>query len=235
LTDVVLLPVYNEIETVGCVLDAIRFFYSGPVIVVDDGSTDGTREVLAGHDDLQIVSHKTNLGYGRSLIDGFDHARRLGATRVLTMDCDGQHEPQHIPEFFRALEGGFDIVSGSRYLPESPVVGTAPPSRQEINRRITQMVNQATGWNLTDAFCGFKAYRMEALAKLPLAEPGYAHPLELWALSFRAGLRIRELPIARVYYRRDRSFGEAMDDPARRLLYYVQVWERTLRNGRVLG
>jgi dolichol-phosphate mannosyltransferase len=230
----VLLPVFNELETVACVLEAIRFFYYGTVIVVDDGSTDGTRELLAGREDIKILSHERNLGYGRSLIDGFEYARRLGATRILTMDCDGQHEPQHIPEFFAALAGDVDIVSGSRYLPDSPVLGVPPPSRREINSRITQMVNRVTGWNLTDAFCGFKAYRLEALKKLQLTEPGYAHPLELWATSFRAGLRIRELPIARIYYRHDRSFGEALDDPAERLVYYMQVWERTLRNGGVL-
>lgn len=224
---VVILPVYNEAPTVACVLDAVRDVFSGPVIVIDDGSEDGTAALLAGRDDIQVVTHAVNAGYGASLIDGFAAARATGAEAVITMDCDGQHEPAHIPEFIAALDE-CAIVSGSRYLPESRTVGVAPAERQDVNRRVTEIINRATGWSITDAFCGFKSYRAEALERLALTEPGYAMPLELWARAYRAGLCVVEHPVERIYFDGDRSFGQDLDDPERRFQYYVRVWERAL-------
>lgn len=223
----VILPVYNEQATIAGVLDAVRLVYAGPVYVVDDGSTDSTPAVLAGRDDVRVLRHDGNLGYGQSLIDGFAAALRDGAEAVVTMDCDGQHEPRHIPDFLAAL-AGCDIVSGSRYLSTSIELGSAPPERREINRRVTTMVNRATGWFITDAFCGFKGYRASALQKLHLSEPGYAMPLELWAEAYRAGLCVIELPVERIYFDGDRTFGLDLDDPDHRLGYYVRVWENAL-------
>ncbi len=225
--DAVVLPVYNEGGTVSRVLDAVRAVYDGTVIVVDDGSSDDTPETLDARDDITVITHRTNIGYGRSLIDGFDAALTTGAEAVVTMDCDGQHEPMHIPEFLLALDE-CDIASGSRYLAGSPVVGVAPPSRQDVNRRITEAINGVTGWAITDAFCGFKAYRASALRTMHLTEPGYAMPLELWAEAYRAGLCVVELPVARIYFDGDRSFGQDLDDPEHRLGYYLRVWEHAL-------
>ena len=227
---VVVLPVYNEAPTVGSVIDAVRDVFDGPVIVVDDGSGDGTAELLAERDDIEVVTHAVNVGYGASLIDGFAAARATGRDAVITMDCDGQHEPAHIPEFLAALDE-CAIASGSRYLPGSRSVGEAPAERQDVNRRVTEIINRATGWSITDAFCGFKSYRMEALEKLTLTEPGYAMPLELWARAYRAGLCVVEHPVERIYFDGDRSFGQDLDDPERRLRYYQHVWERALGEG----
>ncbi|MDZ4167970.1 MAG: glycosyltransferase family 2 protein [Coriobacteriia bacterium] len=227
----VVLPVYNEAAPLSGVLDAVRRVHTGGVIVVDDGSTDGTRRLLARRDDVTVVSHRENLGYGRSLIDGFARALDSGAEAIVTMDCDGQHEPEHIPEFLAALES-CDIASGSRYLPESPAVGTAPPERQDVNRRVTASINAVTGWAITDAFCGFKAYRASAIRAMTLTEPGYALPLEVWAEAHWAGLCVIERPVARIYFDGDRSFGADLDDPERRHGYYLRVWERALNRGR---
>ena len=224
---VVVLPVYNEAPTVSGVLDAVRRVFDGPLIVVDDGSDDGTSLLLTARDDIELVTHPVNLGYGASLIDGFSAALATGSEAIVTMDCDGQHEPAHIPEFLTALDE-CAIVSGSRYLSGSRAVGTAPAERQDVNRRVTEVINQATGWSITDAFCGFKSYRAEALACLTLTEPGYAMPLELWARAYRAGLCVVEHPVERIYFEGDRSFGQDLDDPDRRLRYYLGVWERAL-------
>lgn len=227
MSDVVVLPVYNEAGTVAAVLDAVRAVFDGVIIVVDDGSTDATKEILGTRRDIVSICHIENRGYGRSLLDGFTMAAAVGARRVVTMDCDGQHEPAHMPAFLRALQDA-DIVSGSRYLNGSDAIGSVPEDRRAVNEQVAALINAVTGWGITDAFCGFKAYRMEGLERLDLEVPGYAMPLELWARAWRAGLRVKELPVERIYFDGDRSFGEDLDDPEKRLAYYVRVWEQAL-------
>jgi len=227
--DAVLIPVYNEVRTVGSVLDSLIERFSGPVIVVDDGSTDGTAEVLGMRDDVVVLEHHSNQGYGRAVADGFALAHVRGVERLVTMDCDGQHEPCRIPLLLAELDAsGADIVSGSRYLPESRVVGEAPAQRRDVNRRIVSEINAQTAWGLTDAFCGFKAYCMSSLSRLEFREAGYAMPVELWARAYRAGLSVREVPVDRIYLDNDRSFGEDLDDPEKRFAYYMRVWHDAL-------
>jgi len=227
--DAVLMPVFNEEATIETVLDAVRAHFDGEIVVIDDGSTDETPRVLAGRSDVAVVRLDRNCGYGCALRIGFDVARELCIDRIITMDCDGQHEPAHIPQFFEALTGGTDIISGSRYLPGSGAAGVPPAHRREMNMRITAEINAATGWELTDAFCGFKAYRVETLASLRLSESGYAMPLELWAKAWRAGLSVSEIPVERIYCDRDRTFGADLDDPDKRYAYYMNVWNRALQ------
>jgi glycosyltransferase involved in cell wall biosynthesis len=225
----VVMPVYNEEPTVAVVIDAVRSLFSGTVIVVDDGSSDGTACLVAARDDVMLVSHGENRGYGASLRSGFAAALSFGAEAIITMDCDGQHEPRHITEFCNELATcGSDIVSGSRYLPSSGAAGIVPPDRRVVNTRITALINDVTGWGLTDAFCGFKAYRAEALRRVPIDETGYAMPLEFWARAWKAGLTVCEMPVERIYMDHDRSFGQDLDDPERRTAYYLQVWQRAL-------
>ena len=224
----VVMPVYNEGGTVGGVLDAVREVFDGLVIVVDDGSCDATPSVLEARRDVRVISHPANRGYGRSLIEGFGAALAAGAGAIVSMDCDGQHEPLHIPEFIEALGAKCDIASGSRYLPESLVAGAGPPERRAVNETVTREINRVTGWALTDAFCGFKAYRAGALRAMRLTEDGYALPLQVWAEAYRAGLCVVELPVARIYFDGDRSFGQDLDDPEKRLGYYLRVWHDAL-------
>lgn len=226
MSDAVLLPVYNEAATVCDVLDAVRSHFSGEVIVVDDGSTDGTHTALVEREDVTLIAHGCNQGYGRALSEGFALAAAMGVERLITMDCDGQHEPAHIQEFLQALKFGPDLVSGSRYLPDSLAAGTVPPERREVNRRITAEINKVTGWDITDAFCGFKAYNMDSLREFRPTEPGYGMPMQLWAHAFANSWRVSELPVERIYLDDDRSFGAALDDHERRFAYYMEVWRR---------
>jgi glycosyltransferase involved in cell wall biosynthesis len=230
--DAILMPVYNEAPTVSAVLDAVRCHFEGEILVVDDGSTDGTARILEARDDVVTLRHPVNCGYGRALAEGFAWAVANGIERVVTMDCDGQHEPAHITQFLTALGRGSHIVSGSRYLPGSLGTGAVPAGRQRVNQRITAMVNDLTGWGITDAFCGFKAYPTSVLTGMTLREPGYAMPLELWIRIHHAGIEVREIPVERIYCDNDRTFGGDLDDAERRLEYYLRVWNATLKEVR---
>ena len=220
------LPIYNEVDHVTRVLDeAVR--YSDRVLVVDDGSTDGTSELLAQRDDILRIVHAENRGYGSTLQSAFHYAVDQRYDILVTIDCDGQHQPGLIPQFVEACREA-DIVSGSRYLKAFSGDSSPPQERRTVNRLITEQINQVLGLGLTDAFCGFKAYRVGALQQIQLAETGYAMPLEFWVKAAKLGLRIIELPIPLIYLDEERSFGGAMDDVTTRLAVYRQVLKRSL-------
>ena len=146
---------------------------------------------------------------------------------LVTIDCDGQHEPQRIAMLVAACRDA-DIVSGSRYLASSDAKSQAPAERRQINQMITRELNERLGLSLTDAFCGFKAYRVCALSKLHITDPGYAMPLELWVQAAYLGLQIVEVPVPLIYLEEKRSFGGSLDDGAKRMEYYHQVLDRAI-------
>lgn len=220
------LPVYNEASHVAEVLSQVAH-YSTDVLVVDDGSTDATPEVLSTIRGIEVIRHPKNRGYGAALRSAFQFAADRRYEIIVTVDCDGQHEPKRIPQFVRACET-VDIVSGSRYLQRFPGDSQPPRERRQINAMITAELNARLGLNLTDAFCGFKAYRVAALQTLELTEDGYAMPLELWVEAMRAGLTIVELPVPLIYLEEERSFGGALDQSDQRLAYYRRVLNDTM-------
>ena len=104
-----------------------------------------------------------------------------------------------------------------------------PEVRKRINMIITGEINRRLSLNITDAFCGFKAYRTSALAKISLTETGYAMPLELWAQAYRLGLKIVEVAVPMIYLDENRSFGGALDQAEVRLAVYRRVLENSLK------
>lgn len=215
------LPVYNETKHVTPVLDEV-VKHAADVLVVDDGSTDGTRELLAQRNDISVLVHEENQGYGAALRTAFEYAIMMRYDVIVTIDCDGQHEPQRIQQLVNQSRYA-DIVSGSRYLDRQQSTENVPTDRRKINQQITAELNERLGLKLTDAFCGFKAYRTSALAELELTESGYAMPLELWVQAARRGLSISETSVPLIYLEEKRSFGGALDSSDTRLKYYRQV------------
>jgi dolichol-phosphate mannosyltransferase len=118
-------------------------------------------------------------------------------------------------------------VSGSRYLQQFAGDSEPPAERRRVNQQLTAELNRRLNLNLTDAFCGFKAYRVSALERIQLTEPGYAMPLELWVQAANAGLKVIELPVPLIYLDEKRSFGGSLDNARARLEYYHLVLDRS--------
>jgi dolichol-phosphate mannosyltransferase len=215
------IPVYNEERHLEGVLREVRR-YSPDILVIDDGSTDRTPELLARQEGIRVLTHPKNRGYGAALISAFEYVRRHPFDVLVTIDCDGQHQPARIPVLTETISEA-DIVSGSRYLRDFRQDTVAPEDRRFINQTITQELNARFGLNLTDSFCGFKAYRASALERLRITEPGWGMPLELWVQAARLGLRVTEVAVPRVYLDPNRTFGPRLDDAAERLAYYRSV------------
>ena len=142
---IVLIPVYNEEEHLQGLLARLREIYDGDVLFVDDGSIDCSPQLLRELEssNTRIIRQPENRGYGATLLRGFSEVIRAGYDYVITMDSDGQHRPDWIPEFFEEAIG-WDVVSGSRYLQEIEGNESAPTDRREINTKITALINEIT-------------------------------------------------------------------------------------------
>lgn len=228
----VAIPVYNEERYVRGVLGRVLSIHPD-VLVIDDGSTDATPRIVA-ESPVEVIRHVKNRGYGAAMRDAFRFAAHERYDWLVTMDCDEQHEPAAIPHFIdAAAQGTHDVISGSRYLVPSTGSDQPPPERRAINQTITAELNRrlakSLGVTLTDAFCGFKAYRVAALRTLRPSVRGYAFPMQFWAQAAGAGLRVRELPVRLIYNDLTRSFGAHLDNADVRLRHYQRTLHCELR------
>lgn len=225
----VILPVYNEAPTLAKVVDRLSEFKDADVVIVDDGSTDATPSVLERIKVHAIIRHPQNMGYGRSLIDGFNYVIDHGYEYCVTMDADEQHEPSFIPCFLEKLSR-FDIVSGSRYLDILLSKDVPPPERLEVNRIITEKLRQLTPYHLTDSFCGFKGYRVDGLKKLRLTETNYGFPIQFWLQAAKAGLTVNECAVPLIYKDYSRNFNNQFANRDERLVHYLEVMDREAKS-----
>lgn len=222
------IPVYNERKYVSGVLNRVKSFHPD-ILVIDDGSTDGTQDILAARKDIQLITHSPNQGYGKSLIDAFNYADNQGYDWVITMDCDEQHEPEMIPAFIDEIKTNrWDLISGSRYLKPTKTDDLPPGDRRSINATITEVVNSIFNLRITDAFCGFKAHRVAPTVALKLDDKGYAFPMQLWPRVAKNGLRLTEIPVRLIYNDPNRYFGGKLDDATFRLKHYLSVLQAEL-------
>jgi glycosyltransferase involved in cell wall biosynthesis len=221
------IPVYNEQAHLEPVLTEV-LRHASDVLVVDDGSTDQTPEILLRFPTVQVIRHSRNLGYGAGLKSAFQRTIDAGYDGLVTIDCDGQHEPSLILMMASHLDEA-DIVSGSRYLQVFDPSQKPPEQRRRINVEVTRWLNECLGLNLTDAFCGFKAYRTSALEKLEVTDLGYAMPIPIWVQAVEHGLTIKEVPVPLIYLDENRAFGGALDNAEYRLAHYRNVFQEAVQ------
>jgi glycosyltransferase involved in cell wall biosynthesis len=227
----VTIPVYNEEQYVNRVLSKVRQF-ADDILVIDDGSTDQTPLLLSGQP-VDVIRHAQNRGYGQCMIDAFRWSMCYRYDWLITMDCDEQHEPESLPDFYRMIEStDTDIVSGSRYFDPYAQCNEAnaepPADRQAVNSILTRIINKRLGFGITDAFCGFKAYRVASLSGLNLDETGYAFPLQFWVKAAAKRLKVTEIPVSLIYNDPNRSFGGKLDETEHRLRHYLDIFNDEL-------
>ncbi len=221
------LPAYNEKKDIGFIISQIKK-YDLDILVIDDGSTDGTKDQLSDIENINTIVHEKNLGYGQTIIDAFKYGISNGYDNIITMDCDGQHIPDEVQIFLTQISN-YDIVSGSRYLIQANKLNPQiPPDRYAINMAITRILNETTTLELTDSFCGFKAYKTDAIREMKLTEGGYGMPLQLWMQAWKLGLNIKEIPVELIYNNAEKRFSGELDNPTTRINYYKEIIKREM-------
>ena len=188
----VVVPVFNEAETVETLLDRLRALPCHThFIFVDNGSTERTLEILRAQDDVELIEHGTNLGYGASLKHGIE---RAASDFVVIIDADLEFPPEEIPTVVAALQA-HQVVYGSRFLGRTSRNLVMPRFRRFGNRLISVVFNILYGQQITDLYTGFKGLRRSVLDGMKLQRDGFEHVLELSARLSRKGIQIAEVPI----------------------------------------
>lgn len=194
---VVGIPAYNEEKTIAqVVLEAQK--YADAVVVCDDGSSDSTYKI-AERLGADVVRHKHNSGYGNAIKSLFERARALGADVFVTLDADGQHEPNEIPNVLKPITDGVaDVVIGSRFVDDRGNE-EMPLYRRFGAKLITKLVNGSAKFGVTDAQSGFRAYSSLAMKRLSIVEAGMGASVEILLRASKKGLRICEVPCSCKY------------------------------------
>ena len=195
---VVAMPAYNEETYIGTMVLKARK-YADRVIVVDDGSTDGTAEIsgLAG---ASIIRHPENKGKGAAIQSILDEVKKEIPDVLILIDADSQHNPDEIPRFIKAVLDGYDLVIGSRALVKRDI-----PSYRRVGQKVLLYLTRFLTRNkITDSESGFRAFSRRAIAELELTQKGFAVESEMIAVAEEKNLKITEVPIS-VKYTKDSS------------------------------
>lgn len=191
---IVIIPAFNEQAAIGGVVErSLR--YADDVLVIDDGSADDTSEI-AEKAGASILKHPTNFGKGVSLRDAF--AQVEGYDIVVTIDGDGQHNPDEIPDLIKPIcEGRADFVNGSRYLNG---FDENTPAYRRVGQTVLDIATNITaGTDVTDSQSGFRAFKGSTISCYKFRDPGFGIESEMIADASENNLKIIEVPITVKY------------------------------------
>ena len=230
----VVVPTYNEAENLDPVLGRLRAAVpEADVLVVDDGSPDGTgaiAERIAGADPAVHVLHRTaKAGLGAAYVAGFRWALAQGYDAVVEMDADGSHAPEELPRLLTALRDA-DLVIGSRWVPGGQIRNW-PLSRLLLSRGASLYTRILLRYPVKDSTAGYRTYRRAVLEELKLdevASTGYCFQIDLGWKTWRSGFRVREVPITFT----EREFGTSKMSRSivTEALWRVALWGLTSRS-----
>ena len=191
---IVVIPAFNEQAAIGSVVEK-SLQYADDILVVDDGSGDSTSEI-ARNAGANVLVHPTNYGKGVALRDAFSQIE--GYDIVVTIDGDGQHNPDEIPILIKPIiDGGADFVNGSRYL--NGFEENTPAYRRVGQRVLDIATNIASGTKVTDSQSGFRAFKGDTISCYKFRDPGFGIESEMIADAAENNLRIVEVPITVKY------------------------------------
>lgn len=200
--ELLVLPTYEEAGNISGILEGIRSASpSIDVLVVDDGSPDGTAEIAevegARLGRVSVLRRGRKLGLGSAYRDGFSWGLQRGYEVLIEMDADLSHDPKDLPRLVGAVESGADLAIGSRYIPGGSIPAWAW-HRRALSRAGNAYARLALGIDVRDMTSGFRAYRADVLAKVPLEEvatDGYGFQIEMVREIVLAGGEVVEIPI----------------------------------------
>lgn len=214
----VVIPAYNEHETVGAVVDeTLRALPDADVLVVDDCSTDRTRDVAIATP-AQVLTLPINLGVGGAMRAGYRYALRHGYDAVVQVDADGQHDPRDAPRLIAALDRA-DLVVGARFAGVGDYDVRGP--RKWAMQVLAATLSRATGAQLTDATSGFRACNARTLELFARHYPAeyLGDTVETLVIVARAGLRVTQVPVSM----RERAGGRPSHSPVKAGVYLLRA------------
>ena len=190
----VIIPVYNEANTVGgvisdtiSIMETLNLPYE--VLVIDDGSTDSTGLIVSQYK-VTLISNDKNYGKGYSLRKAIQHTH---GEIIVTLDSDGEHKPKEIPDLLHPVLNGVDLVIGSRFMGNHKEQTTK--LKQIGNSLFNITIRTLTGKQITDSQTGFRAIKREVIDALNLESNGYDIDAEITVKSLRQGFTVKELPV----------------------------------------
>jgi len=192
---VVIIPTYNNDKTLASVIDRV-LKYTDQVIVVNDGCTDSTIEILKSYDQIEVLTHEVNQGKGLALRNGFKKAVELGFRYVITIDSDGQHKPEELPEFIKKIEEEPDsLIVGARNMEQSSV-----PGKSSFGHKFSNFWYKVeTGIDLPDTQSGYRLYPVRLLDGMKFLTPKYEFEIEVIVRAAWKGINVTHVPVS-VYY-----------------------------------
>jgi glycosyltransferase involved in cell wall biosynthesis len=197
------IPAFNEAKSIAEIISKSKN-YVDQVIVYDDGSTDDTGDIARAAG-ATVIKNPENKGYGVAIRSLFQAAKEQDADIMVTLDSDGQHDPDQIPRLIDPLlKQGFDLVIGSRFI-DGNTKEKVPRYRSFGIKTITKLTEAASYPKITDSQSGFRAYNKNALSKINLFEDGMAVSTEILLRGSEKKLQMTEVPITVRYDMKDRS------------------------------
>jgi glycosyltransferase involved in cell wall biosynthesis len=199
----IIIPTYNNASTLSRVIQEVKQ-YADDIIIIDDGSTDTTAEILGKVSGIHVIDYRINKGKGFALKTGFQYARHNGFHNAITMDSDGQHFARDIEKFLHKLaDSGEAIIVGSRKLNQS----NKPVQNTFANRFSNFWFYLQTGQHILDSQSGFRLYPVDKLSDLKFFTSRYEFELEVLVRSFWKGVRVESVPIEVFYDEKDKRIS----------------------------
>jgi dolichol-phosphate mannosyltransferase len=235
MTLLVVMPTYNERPNLERVAEGILRHDFTRLLVVDDGSPDGTGQIAdalsaRSNGRVEVMHRQGPRGLGLAYIDGLKHALTTGADAICQMDADLSHDPKYLADMAAAI-GRFDLVIGSRYIPGGGVVNW-PLHRLVLSAFANRYIRFVTGLSPKDCTGAYRMWRRDALAKMPLDHArtsGYAFLPEMLYAAARLGIRMGEVPI--VFVEREKGYSKVSTSVLAESL--LTPWRLVLRGGRL--